>query len=695
MKSDLQQARKIWDAYTAAMDRGHSKYQKEAKLCENYYRGGGHQWEDQIKEELAAQGKPWLEANIIFSTINTILGYQTQSRMDIAYKPREDSDLEDANMLSKIAMYEIDQNRYPWVESQVFSDGIIQKRGYFDVRMDFETSISGNISIIDLDPLDVIPDPDAKTYDSNKWKRVFITKWIPLDDVKVYYPNKYRSLLRRLEKSGDPDWGVGDEGEERNKFGDVSNRSSYYIDEAGNEYVRIIEMQEWRVTNRNFFVSVERDELIPVPDNLEQDKIKSFAKDHDYEVVNRVSKRIRWIVSTRDCVLYDDWSPYEFITIVPYFPYFRRGITVGAIDNLIKNQDLINKVYSQILHVVNTTANSGWIVEENSLTNMDTSDLERDGANTGLVIEHKMGRPEPKKIEPNPIPSGLKDLFQSSLELSRLISGVSESFQGQRSNEISGQAIQTRIQQAAVQLATPLDNLFRTRNMVAERILQLIQQFYTEEKTFRIISEDDTGNQTVEEVTINKEMPDGISRINDITVGKYDVVIADVPTQVTFQNAQFQQALEMRKYGIAIPDHEMVRMSTLARRNQIAESMANVASSEEQARMQEQMEAMQEELEAKIDKLESEKKATEAKTLKVMADIAKMVADQPAVSPILSQLMDVLKFEVEPEKAEYDALEEKYQEMQSSPLMGQPQMFNQPQQMTQEMEEEMVPNGTF
>jgi hypothetical protein len=57
--------------------------------------------------------------------------------------------------------------------------------------------------------------------------------------------------------------------------------------------------------------------------------------------------------------------------------------------------------------------------------------------------------------------------------------------------------------------------------------------------------------------------------------------------------------------------------------------------------------------------------------------------------------MDVLKFEVEPEKAEYDALEEKYQEMQSSPLMGQPQMFNQPQQMTQEMEEEMVPNGTF
>ena len=57
----------------------------------------------------------------------------------------------------------------------------------------------------------------------------------------------------------------------------------------------------------------------------------------------------------------------------------------------------------------------------------------------------------------------------------------------------------------------------------------------------------------------------------------YDIVIADVPTQITFQNAQFQQAIEMRKFGVAIPDDEMVKMSTLARKNDIAKKISKGA----------------------------------------------------------------------------------------------------------------------
>ena len=73
------------------------------------------------------------------------------------------------------------------------------------------------------------------------------------------------------------------------------------------------------------------------------------------------------------------------------------------------------------------------MVDENSLVNMEVEDLESRGAETGLVIEVKAGRERPEKIEPNQIPTGLKDMINSGIDLIRMISGVSETFQVVRS----------------------------------------------------------------------------------------------------------------------------------------------------------------------------------------------------------------------------------------------------------------------
>ena len=306
---------------------------------------------------------------------------------------------------------------------------------------------------------------------------------------------------------------------------------------------------------------------------------------------------------------------------------------------------MLNKVYSQILHVVNTTANSGWKVEENSLVNMDVEDLESVGAQTGLVLEYKSGRAAPEKIEPNQIPTGLKDLVTTGVELIRLISGVSETFQGGKGPEVSGTAIQSRVHQSAIQLAAPIDNLFRTRNMVAERILKLIQSFYTQERTFMITSHNDEGKDVTHPVTINQEAqgetPDASYLINDVTVGKYDVVIADVPTQITFQNAQFSQAIELRKYGVQVPDDEMVRMSTLSRKNEIAKKLEGGPSPDQQEQMRLQLEQMQK----MIEELESKAKSKEAEALKQVAEVAQLIDQNPSLAKIMDTLMGTIEKE--------------------------------------------------
>lgn len=654
--TDLQLAAEQWERYTSAMDRGHWKYQKQAKKTEDFYLGAGRQWDQEVKDALEADGKPWLEENVIFSTVNTVLGYQTQSRMDIAYKPRGVDDQDVSDILTKLTMFIVDQNKFPWIESQVFADGMIQQRGYFDIRMNFDENINGDIKISSLDPLDVIPDPDAKSYDPDDWKDVMVTKWIPLDDVKILYGTAaHRKVLRSLESSDSADFGSDGYGSERNKFADTHTYTSFYKDGASVEHVQLIERQWYKLTNREFWYDLESGDLLPVPDGMAQREVSNIAKLKGYEVVKRIVKRVRWTVSTKDVVLHDAWSPYDNFTIVPYYPYFRRGQTLGMVDNLIKTQEMLNKTYSQILHIINTTANSGWTLEENSLTNMETEDLEERGGQTGLVLEYKAGRAEPKKIEPNQVPTGLKDMVNSGIELVRLISGVSETFQGGKGPEVSGVAIQSRVHQSAIQLATPIDNLFRTRNMMADRLLKLIQSFYTSERTI-VITAEDTEDDEQEAVSINS-MDETGEIINDVTVGKYDIVIADIPTQITFQNAQFQQALDMRKFGVEIPDDEMVRMSTLARKNEIAKKISGDPSQEQVAAQQAEIDQLHKEIarltsEAIFKRVDATKKATE---------VAQMLAENPSLAPIVDLMMESAEEEVTPTEVEEGGQEQEFQ----------------------------------
>ena len=280
---------------------------------------------------------------------------------------------------------------------------------------------------------------------------------------------------------------------------------------------------------------------------------------------------------------------------------------------------------------------------------MDIEDLEAEGAATGLVIEYKRGRGKPEKIQPSQIPSGLKDLFSTSRTLHDQILGVNEAFRGESTNEVSGQAIQKRVAQTGVSLTSVIDNLFYTRNIVAGILLNLIQNFYTEERTFRILSDSYTneGDDQVEEISINQPVQDVdpetgeiVSDIlNDTTLGRYDIVISDVPTQVTYLDAQLQQALEMRKYGINIPDHRIVKLTTLTDRDDIAKEMSGEANEQQQIAMQAEMEKLQ----AENEKLKAEASNKNSDSLKNAADIAATLSESPGLIDIFYNIVEYQK----------------------------------------------------
>jgi hypothetical protein len=570
----LRRAQSNWSRYEYGRSRGHREFCSVARWNERMYLGGGEQWLEADKQALAEQDRKPVEQNEILPAINAAIGYQIANRLDISFKPRGGgADDQLASTLSKVAMQIADNTKMHWKETQVYADGLIQQRGYYDIRMGFDDSLVGEVRIEALDPLDVIPDPDAKDYDPATWQDVIITRWYTYDEIEQFFGKQARQAAE-LYKADERDYGEYSDDERRNKFGNFAfgpeNSADAVLDGIDTRRVRVIDRQ-YRVYEMTPVVVWPTGDVRQV-DNATPEQIAAWQQAGGF-LTKRMSSRVKWLVTTSDIVLFDDYSPYPWFTVIPYFPIFRRGRTRGLVDNARSPQETLNKALSQFLHILGTTANSGWQMEEDQLVNMTYEEFEEKAGKTGLIVVRKQGSKPLEKIQPNTVPSGIAEVITTSHAAVQSVMGVNAAMQGDDESDISGVAIQSRQYAAQQKLAVPLDNLSRTRHMLAERILWCIQNFYIGPRIIRITRTDDTGQEATDEVPINQPQDDG-SILNDMTVGEYDVVISEQPLQVTFDNSQFEQITTMiEKLHIPIPPKWVLRYSTLADKQQIAQDV--------------------------------------------------------------------------------------------------------------------------
>lgn len=626
-----------WKAYTRARDNGHQDYIAIAKQCDAFYRG--QQWDMADMSTLDDQGRPALTINTILPTINTVLAEQTTRRMDITFKPRGRGQQEIANVLNKLFEQIADNNKLNWVESQVFSDGLIQDRGWFDVRVDFDDHIQGEIRVVAKDPLDILIDPDAKNYDPKTWNEVFETRWMSLDEIEETYGRKKADQLRITVEQGSA-LGTDSVEYEETRFGDTHTGVEYNqgntTDPEENRAlrsVRVIERQYYKLKECLFYVDLVTGDMREIPYNWTKKKRESFADQFGLDILTKTIKKVRWTTTADKVVLHDEWSPYDHFTLVPYFPFWRRGRPFGMVRNLISPQEQLNKISSQELHIVNTTANSGWIVETGSLSGMTADDLEEHGAETGLVLEFNRGSSVPAKIPPNQIPTGLDRIAQKAAFNIKQISGVNDSMLGTDSAEVSGVAIQAKQNRGAMMIQVPLDNLTKTRQYLAEKILNLVQAYYTEERLIQITDENDP-LQPSKPMRINQITPEGLI-INDLTLGEYDVVVGTSPARDTFEEMQFAEAIQLRQVGVPIPDDLIVEYSHLARKGDIAQRIRMMQGTEPPTPEQAQLQQFQAEAAIRSTQLEIAKLEAEVQQLQSQAELNMAKAQGNAAEPQL------------------------------------------------------------
>ncbi len=630
-----------WNRFNYALNRGHRQYTTQARLCERMYLGGGRQWDRDDLQILREQRRPAYEFNEILPSINAALGHQINNRAEITFQPRGgQADQALADTLAKVVKSVADREHLHWKESEVYADGLIQQRGYFDVRVEFDSNLQGNIRVRVLDPLDVIPDPDAKTYEPDGWADVLVTQWLTLDEIEADYGMPARRKCENVLED-EADFGENDDsGEARNKFGgpETSGAFDSIYSDGKVQRRRIVQRQQWvRAMSRCLYYPRSGD--IKLVEHLSPEVIAAEVAQGAIET-RRMQRRVRWSASTMDVTLHDDWSPYSSFTIVPYFAYFRRGQTVGMVDNAIGPQMALNKALSQYVHIVNSSANSGWKVEQNSLTNMDTEELETKGAMTGLVLEYRKGAAAPEKIEPNPAPQGTQHLIELTRNALKSVT-VPDAMRGIDGPQTSGVARQAQQFAAQQQTAMPLDNLSRTRHMLAERLRDLCQQFITDERAIRITETDPaTGKPVDASVVVNQFDPATGEYHNDLTAGEYDVVVTSQPLQVTFESGQFEQAKELREAGVAIPDPFMVQLSSLSRKAEIVEAMQA-----QQGQADPLTQAKAELTLVQAEKLRADTVNSRVESLFSATQAGNQIAAIPTIAPLADKLLKSAGFE--------------------------------------------------
>lgn len=605
MATDSDTARAQYENYRWAYDNGHSEWLDSASTCFRYWKG--EQWDKLVKAQLAREGRPAMTFNITESLIRAMVGMQRALRNDARFTPTADASLESARVMDAVWLHIQQQNRFEFLETDVYKKGLIMDRAYYEVKLDFSESLTGEVKITTPRSQDVVLDPSVEEYETDSWPQIIKRRWVSYNDVlDMYGKDKAEAVgLNPL-----PSWVDYEDQFLAQQMGALPYyRYSELSDERAVRAHILLERQ-YRVSKmKDFFVDLATGDMSEIPESWDDERVANvLATVEGLGTVRRRASTIRWDVTCDGELMHSADSPYRRFTIIPYFPSWLDGVAIGAVRSLLDPQDLYNKMTSQELHIINTTANSGLIVKRNSVKNMTVAEMEEWGSRSGIVFEAD-NVDDVKKITPNQTPPGHDRLSFKADQIMRNISGVSNQSRGFAREDVAGEAILANQAASDINSAEWLGNLHRTKQMLAEAVLDMVQCHYTDTRVIQI-NRGSVYRPQMEEITLNQPTPEG-EVLNDVTHGKYSTTLVPSPARTTMSEGDFKLLLQMReKIGIAIPDSLLIELSPASNKGQIIESLQG--DSNERQRQAEQLAAQKQQIELAKAQAQSQKDSAAA-----------------------------------------------------------------------------------
>lgn len=317
--------------------------------------------------------------------------------------------------------------------------------------------------------------------------------------------------------------------------------------------------------------------------------IKQKLYDEELIFANKIlCDKVKLVVSVGGKLLFTRVLPVSDYPIVPMVNIHNRNPYPESDVRLYRPlQEYINKIRSLIIAHASTSTNTKLLIPRGSV-NKKQLEMEWGRAGTA-VIEFDAELGQPIVAGPVPLPN---ELYKNEGEAKRDLEygfGIYEVMQGGTDGAPSTYRGTVAIDEYGQRrMKSRQDDLENTLNELARRTVPLIQQLYTEEKIVRIVEPSGTQREVAMNQTTYDTFGNVTSKINDITVGTYDIKVVTGSTLPSNRFAQFDYYMELYKSGL-IDQIELLKKTevvdvdgVLARHGQM-QQMQNQVQSQDQA----------------------------------------------------------------------------------------------------------------
>lgn len=511
-------------------DRDHwHLWRQEAVRCYDFR--AGHQWDEEDLQILRDQTRPAITFNRIGPFVDSVGGLEINNRQETRYSPRQVGASGVNDLLTGAAQWARQECDAEDEETEAFLDAVTCGLGCVQTRMDYDDDPDGMIRQDRINPLEMLPDSNARKQNlSDSQHQMRITD-ITLAAARELLPDVPDEDLHASWAED-----VGDTASDPHN----ARLAPYYrVDQADKtdrqqHMVRMAEVEWWQyepayrvldpATGRFFMIDAQkastlkfRARVLGAPVHM----LKDRRKRHYKAIVGAV------VLKIMDGADRGGFT-YKFITGKRDVS---KGTWYGLVRAMIDPQMWSNKWLSQGLHILNTNAKGGILAETDAFADID--EARDDWASADSITElNPGGLQKIQQKEPPAFPNQLNLMMSLAIDAIPMVSGINMELMGQSTSTAPqvGMVEVGRKQQGMNVLAALFNAKRRYQKEQGRLLLWMIQEFISDGRLIRI-----GGPENAQYVPL----------VHEPGLAEYDVIVEDAPTSPNMKDKVWAALMQM------------------------------------------------------------------------------------------------------------------------------------------------------
>ena len=513
------------------------------------------QWDEAEKQAMFQDGRSTFVYNYVRPKINMVSGYQKKHQHSSVVIPVESKDQATADQLTKLLLYVMQNSDGYEMISECFRGGLITGWNLMAIWKDYrDDPVDGDIRFGRIPYNGFIASPYFVQRDMSDASNICRRNYLSLEMTQSLLP-KHKKELDLLYKIG---W------ERDDKF----TWLPYQQQPNGQKMMAYDEfwVQGWET--KKYIQNVITGQRIPY---LNSDSDYFLYSDPNNVLLDITERYVDQHVIVNSQHIHTERNPYG-LNEYPFVPFFTIFEPESS-DYTLKVQSLVrvmidpqreaNRRRSQMIDIVESQINSGWIAEEDAVVNPQSLYKTSQGQ---VIWKKRGGQPgNLEKLQGADIPQGFFQLNSIHDQDIGAVANISDELMGQQDNEQdSGLKVMLRQGASLVGLQDVFAGLRFSQECVSKKVLKIIQT-WSPEKIKRIINEEPT------------------EALREKQTMKYDIAVQEGVLTDTQQQIFFRQLLVLKEAGEPVPPGLLAKIAPLQGKTEYMQAMDEFNKQQQQA----------------------------------------------------------------------------------------------------------------